>query len=356
MPEINISLISSESVAAILYTIITLTFLIVPFIIYSVRKNDSSKLIEKYMQVFPNPNQAMEAYYRDKENYNIVEPYRVNSIIAIAFYFLVMFILSEFISAIAIIIYLKANGFSKDIIDPSKDAFNENVYNHMSTFLSPLLQIIIYAIITIGAVIILWKPLKKDLNTMTKATFGYGAMGFGITMAAQLVGGILFEVLGVTGFKGEASNQEAIEAIFNSSISAIVMLFFVTVIMAPIVEELIFRKCIFTIVKDSKLAAIISALIFGGLHVVSSTIMVGFSWLSGEATYFDVVLEFIYIIQYSLMGVGFCIAYIKSNKNVVSTIFAHMLNNAASFMSMLLVMLLPEEYLQIVGSIFTFLF
>ena len=340
--ENDIILFNSDTIAAIFYTLLAIAFLTVPFIIYFVKKNDSSKLINKYLQIFPNPEEAMEAYYRDKQNYSIVEPYRKNSLIAIVYYFVVMYILSNIVASIGVSIYLTANGFSKDIIDPNSAAFNPNVYDHMTTFLSPILEIVLYAILLVGVVIMLWKPLVKDLKAIKGKTFAIGAMGYGLAFAGLFIGTILFSILGITARKGDATNQEQIEAMFNSSTTAIIILFFVTVIFAPIVEELIFRKGIFTLIKDPKLAIIVSSLVFGGLHVVSSTIVAVENWIIGEATYLTVILEFVYIIQYSLMGLGFGIAYVKSNKNVCATIFAHMLNNGVSFVTMILSMILPK--------------
>ena len=247
-----------------------------------------------------------------------------------------MYILIYFISAIGIAIYLKVNGFSKEIIQPDSDLFNPNVYEHMANTLNIVLELVLYSILTTGIVIFMWKPFKNDLVNIKGKHFAYGAMGYGLTMAGALICTILFSVLGVTDRKGTASNQEAIISMFSSSPLAIVGLFFTIVIMAPIVEELIFRKSIFTLIKDHKLALIISSLIFGGLHVISPTISTIELLFNGEATYLDVILEFIYIIQYSLMGLGFGIAYIKSRKNVTSTIFAHMLNNGISFFILLL--------------------
>lgn len=339
----DFTLVQNDTIAGILYTIFTLAFIIVPFIVYIVKKNDNTKLIEKYMKVFPNPDEAMEAYYRDKENFTVVEPYRKNSLIAIIYYFFVMYILAEIIAAIAIVIYLQMNGFSRDIINPNSDSFNPDVYEHMANILNLVLEMVLYTMLTVGVVIIMWKPFKKDLSNISKKTFAFGAMGYGLTMAGNFASTILFGILGITARKGEASNQEAITSMFNSSPLAIVILFLTIVIMAPIVEELIFRKGIFTLIKDPKLAIIISSLIFGGLHVISPTISTIGLWLSGEANYLDVILEFVYIIQYSLMGLGFSIAYVKSNKNVSTTIFSHMLNNGISFAMLLLLTLLPSE-------------
>lgn len=344
MPNENFTLIQSDAIAAIIYTLLTIAFFVVPFIIYFSKKTNSMKLIEKYMQVFPNPDEAMAAYERDKQNLTIVEPFRKNSLISIIYYFVIFYILAEVISAVAIVIYLKANGFSKDIINPESPLYNPDVYEHMANFLNLVLQIVIYSIATIGVLIIMWKPFKNDFKKINGKTFALGAMGYGLSMAGGAASVILFAILGITARKGEATNQEAIDSMFSSSPMALIILFFVIVIMAPIVEELVFRKSFFTIIKDPKLALIISSMVFGGLHVISGTLAVALSWIEGSATYLDVILELVFIIQYSLMGLGFGIAYIKSNKNVCTTIFSHMLNNGVSFVVTLLSVLFPDVF------------
>lgn len=349
MPTPNsISTITSDSIASIIYTIITLAFLTVPFIIYFVKKNNNYLLIDKYIKVFPDYDQAIAAYNRDKANFTVIEPYRTRSIIAIIYYFVVFYILIYVISAISVALYLNANGFSQNIIDPNSPEYNPNVYEHMANYLNLIMQIVIYSIALVGVVLIMWKPFKKDLNKINGKTFSFGAMGYGLCMAGLLIGTILFGILGITARKGTSSNEEAINAMFNQSPTAMIILFFVTVIMAPIVEELIFRKAIFTIIKDPKLALIVSSLIFAAMHVVSSTISTFILWIQGESTYLNVILEFIYIIQYALMGLGFGIAYIKTEKNICAPIFAHMLNNGVSYLFMILASLFPGVFSTII--------
>lgn len=349
--ENSFSIINSDTIAAIIYTLLTIAFITVPFIIYYVKKNDNNNLINKYISVFPNPDEAMAAYNRDKENYTIVEPYKKQSIIAIIYYFVVFYFVVYIVLFVSQALYLMANGFSADIIDPSSSAYNPDVYEHMANFLDPILQIVTYGIALVGIVIIMWKPLKKDLNKINGKTFSFGAMGYGLCMAGLLIGSILFGILGITAKKGTSSNEEAINSMFNQSPTAMLILFFVTVIMAPIVEELIFRKAIFNTIKEPKLALIVSTLIFAAMHVVSSTLSTLILWIQGESTYLNVILEFIYIIQYALMGLGFGIAYIKTEKNVCTSIFAHMLNNGVSYLLMILAALFPS----VLGSIIQFL-
>lgn len=344
MPEYSISIINNDTVAGIIYTLLTISFLVIPFIIYYIKKNSNKNLINKYMDVFPNPDEALAAYNRDKENYNVVEPYKQRSIIAIIYYFVVFNILIYIVTEIAKAIYLYANGFSSDIINPESELYNEHVYEHMANYLNLILQIVIYAIALIGIVIIMFKPFIKDLKKISGKTFAFGAMGYGLCMAGLLIGTIIFSIIGITARKGTSSNEEAINSMFNQSPFAMFILFFVIVIMAPIVEELIFRKAIFNVIKDPRLALIISSLIFGGMHVISATLSTGILWLKGESTYLNVILEFVYIIQYTLMGLGFGIVYIKTEKNVCTPIVSHMINNGVSYVLMVLTLLFPDVF------------
>ena len=56
----------------------------------------------------------------------------------------------------------------------------------------------------------------------------------------------------------------------------------------------------------------------------------------------DLIIELIYIIPYSLMGLGLGICYIKSNRNICTSIFAHMLNNGISFVASLMLIFLED--------------
>ena len=342
MQNYTLSLFNNSTYAMILYSICTIAFLLVPFIIYYFKYRQDTSLINKYLQVFPNPEEAYAAYVRDQENLNIVEPYRTKSLFTIIYYFFVMYILSEFVSSIAISIYLYANQFSSDIINPNSDYFNQNVYEHMQSSLNIILQIVIYGIAIIGVVILMWKPFEEDLKRINKKTFAFGAMGFGLLYAANIVGTIFLTLIGVMNFKSNASNQDAINSMFNTSIPNLIILFIVIVIMAPILEELVFRKAIFKQFKNKYLALIVSSLAFGMLHVISSALLVFINITNGEAAFFDFVLELIYVIPYSLMGFALGIAYIKSNKNIVSSMFAHFLNNLISYIGSLIISLHPE--------------
>ncbi|MCI5774798.1 MAG: CPBP family intramembrane metalloprotease [Erysipelotrichaceae bacterium] len=91
--------------------------------------------------------------------------------------------------------------------------------------------------------------------------------------------------------------------------------FFATVIFAPLVEETVFRLCIFRGLYKNRFwgPAIISSLLFGFIHVFSSFILGNY-------------LDLANIITYSMMGLVICRYYYQSD-NIVCAMLLHMMNN-----------------------------
>ena len=86
-----------------------------------------------------------------------------------------------------------------------------------------------------------------------------------------------------------------------------------TVFLAPIVEELVFRKSFFAVIKNKWIALVLSSFVFGIIHALST------------AGTFQTKL--IYAIPYFSSGLAFGIAYIRSDKNIIVPIACHMFNN-----------------------------
>ncbi|MBQ9023895.1 MAG: CPBP family intramembrane metalloprotease [Bacilli bacterium] len=86
---------------------------------------------------------------------------------------------------------------------------------------------------------------------------------------------------------------------------------FSTVIYAPIVEEITFRKTFRNVIKDNILFVILSGLVFGSVHI------------SITSNSFN---DFLMIIPYIIMGIDFSYIYYKSN-NIFTTITLHSVHN-----------------------------
>lgn len=112
-------------------------------------------------------------------------------------------------------------------------------------------------------------------------------------------------------------NQFYINKILNSS-SAYLMIV-PTVILAPIIEELVFRKAFFSLFKNDIVALIVSSLVFGLIHV------------SGESGIYLLVN----LIIYAIPGFALGFVYLKNNKNIYPVIFVHALTNLISVLAVL---------------------
>jgi membrane protease YdiL (CAAX protease family) len=111
----------------------------------------------------------------------------------------------------------------------------------------------------------------------------------------------------------ESINQISIVRMLNSE--GVVFIVLSAVVIGPIVEELVFRKSIFGLIHNPKVALVISSLVFGAIH------------LTAEAS---IVTALINGVSYFTIGLVFGYIYIKNNKNIMAPIVVHILSNLIS--------------------------
>lgn len=171
------------------------------------------------------------------------------------------------------------------------------------------------------SIIIYFKELKremKDALNRPAETFLTGFIGFFILIGGTIITNIIVQMIAGP---GDSTNQLAIENICKNGY--LLPMFFLTVIFAPIAEELIFRKAFFTLIENKWIALAASSLIFGAIHVIGGG-------------------DFVYLISYATSGLILGGIYIFSKKNIYASILTHMLNNGFSFMMIIVSMLLPQ--------------
>ncbi|MFP3726991.1 CPBP family intramembrane glutamic endopeptidase [Priestia filamentosa] len=142
----------------------------------------------------------------------------------------------------------------------------------------------------------------------------YSIYAFLIKMVVSMVAGIVFYLLKVK-LESSTANQDVLNDFINSyAFMGIVF----TVILAPIIEEFIFRKVMIGhIFKNHKyIGLIVSSFLFGSLHLVA-----GFSWFG--------------LVIYSSLGFILGWIYIKTERIEASTT-AHIFNNFISVIISLL--------------------
>ncbi len=306
----------------IIITLFTIAFIAVPFILVLCHYKEQDDINKLYTQLKNDDTQD-----QNKENEPKVDSFTLKrSIVNIAVYAGIFFVLASIISMIFLYGYMLIKEIPFDILTNLEE--NSAIYNQIINDVNPLLQFSIYLIAIAVVVPLSYRWIVKDLCNVKGKYIAFGAMGFGLLYAANIVANILMIILGM---EGDSANQEAIINMMQPGLPTILM-FFATVIFAPILEELIFRKSIFNLFPNKPyLALVISSIGFGLLHVVSSAFAIIPEMISGNATYLEFISELFYVIPYGLMGFALGFSYIKSEKNIVAPIFAHALNNLLSF-------------------------
>ena len=144
-----------------------------------------------------------------------------------------------------------------------------------------------------------WYDFKINFKKYVKISFKDWFTGFLIMIFSNLIISKFFTGLG----ENEQNVQELIS--FTPTIA-----FFITTFLAPFNEEMIFRKTLQDSIKNKYIFMIVSALIFGLVHVIGSSNP----------------YEYLLIISYG--AVGFMFAHtINKTDNIFCTIMVHMFHN-----------------------------
>lgn len=158
---------------------------------------------------------------------------------------------------------------------------------------------------------------KKDWIRF-KSSLGYHigsiVIGYIMVFVALVVAQYILQALNVT---TTSQNENTIAGMFNADPIQLLLLFLLLCVFTPIVEELVFRKAIYTFFQNKlgHVAGIIgSGLIFGLMHVIA-------------------YMDFIQSIPYIFMGLVFGYIYFQSKKNIYVTIGVHFINNFVSYLS-----------------------
>ena len=161
----------------------------------------------------------------------------------------------------------------------------------------PILMIITYR-----------KDLIKDFKKIKDNFRKYlevSILAYVIGMGLMVISNLIIQL----GFNQQiAGNEQGVRELINSlPIYMTISACFV----GPFQEEMIFRKIFKDIIENKVLFVIISALVFGSLHVIGNT---------------NSFLEFLYIIPYGVLGGTFAYIYSKTD-NIWVPIIIHVAHN-----------------------------
>lgn len=177
---------------------------------------------------------------------------------------------------------------------------------------SKTLKIIILILNDLAYILVLLLLFKKDilngLKDLKKNFKKRSILSINCWMIGCLVMTTSSFMIGLILNKSVSGN----EAVVRESIKlAPVYMFFACSIVAPIFEEMVFRKALYELIKPNWLFILISGFGFGVLHVLGT---------------YTTPLEFLYVIPYGAMGTAFAYLLTKT-KNIALPIIIHMLHN-----------------------------
>lgn len=178
------------------------------------------------------------------------------------------------------------------------------------------LYLIIYLVLAISFSLIYIKDLihdfrdfKKNYKKYLKIAFKYWIKGLFIMLACSF----LFSIINLDNNVNQSTNENLLKQYPFIQI-------ILSTILAPIIEELVFRRSLKNISSNIHIYSYISGIIFAFLHLITS--------LSNP-------FMLLYIIPYSAVGISFGYIYKKTN-NIYSSMFIHSIHNALALLQLIL--------------------
>ena len=172
----------------------------------------------------------------------------------------------------------------------------------LSMFSNILLLIILFLIFR-KELIKEFKIFKNKFLDNIDTGIKYWLVGLAVMMISNMIINFVLNL-------GQAANEQAVQEMI--SYSPWIMLINAGLI-APIIEEIIFRKCFKNTFPNKYLFIILSGLVFGSMHVI------------GNITS---PLDWLYVIPYGSLGAAFAIMYQKTDTVYTSTAM-HIFHNTA---------------------------
>ncbi|MCM1259456.1 MAG: CPBP family intramembrane metalloprotease [Prevotella sp.] len=267
---------------------------------------------------------------------------RSKYIITIVAYFAFFYIVASILSVIISFIVLIIKGYSMDsMVEGSKEYLD--YYNTTLTWTNFLTYLGSCAVVLplVGPKLI--KDMKR-FSGNAKFYLKWWGIGFAMMYGAAILANIITNIfsLGLEA-PGNSENQEAINTLMASGGLNYAIIAIVTVLIAPVLEELIFRKALFGLFKkDTFLPVIISSILFAGIHVFPACAQILLNIVTHDATWLDFHLEFICIFSYLAQAIALSFVYYKTKRNLIPCILIHFTNNLIALILNTILIFAPQ--------------
>lgn len=155
-----------------------------------------------------------------------------------------------------------------------------------------------------------FKTYKKKLSNNLKIGFKYYFVGLGLMLISNLIINLAI---------GNISANETLvrEMLYSNPVYTLISI----IIIAPITEEIIFRKSLMPLIKNKWIYALSCGLLFGGAHLISGPIT---------------LINLVYLIPYGSLGFVFALMNYET-KTTFTSMTMHCVHNTITALLLLAV-------------------
>lgn len=218
------------------------------------------------------------------------------------FILIILFFISSIFKLIPIYI------FDLDINNLSSST--QSLLTLFSNFILVILSILLYFKDIKKHFINIKKTKKKKLVIMLDTSFRYWLIGLAIMVVSNFI-------IGKLGIGTSANDTSVINMLESSPIVAGISV----ILLAPFIEEMVFRMGFKDVLNKKWLFILTSGIIFGSIHVIGSI---------------SSAFELLYLIPYCGLGIAFAAIYEESDNIFISFLFHVLHNSLTAFTAFLL--------------------
>lgn len=219
---------------------------------------------------------------------------------------------------LSVILYIIFNGTDK-FLELAKN-LQKITEDKNFLYLSMIAQVMVETLAVVLIVILIRKDLAsdaKDTKNKLWAKIGFILGGAVLMPVLLLLVDVIYKKLGIS---TSSENQDILEALIKGDQK--IVMFFSVAILAPIYEELVYRKLIAGFLAKTRslkiLNFVIVSLVFAFIHVQSEI--------------FE--LKFAPLLPYLLISMVVTGVYYLTNENIYASMIAHFLNNLLAFVAL----------------------
>ncbi len=187
-----------------------------------------------------------------------------------------------------------------------------------------LLNILLMAVVGIALISMNFKYLRDNFKTfLTKYNLTIALLILPVVFVLNFIFTVLSTVMGYS--DASSLNQDMLEEMFSSSSK--IAFFFMVVVLAPFIEEMIFRASIYELFKPKKVVSKVFVLFFMAFAftlIHDITIITNFSMES-------IFVFFSYFVSAFILSLAFIMS-----QNIFVPMLGHLLINIMAFISLLL--------------------